>query len=174
MGYKYLQNKVYKPNCYFRIPTKASNDIAVSDYRSINMENLRNVINSFPPEYFSYIDISPDVNMEKIALDIYDNADYQDLLYVINDRCPIVDIPYDYDVLVEQTHRRVQDYQKKIRKTLSEKDYKRLYDKYEDEILKENNAKLELKYIKPEFLYEVVSYAYSLGVLSSDLYLYNI
>lgn len=175
MAYKYLENKIYKPNKFFRIETSATDyDIGVGDFRSINIENLKNVINSFPPDYFAYMDISPNTNMEKVALDIYDNADYQDILYVINDRSPLLDNPYDYDVLVEQTKHKIRDYEKKIGRTLSEKDYERLYEKYEDEILEENNIKLEIKYIKQNKLYEVLSYAYSLGVLSSDMRLYRV
>lgn len=170
--YTYIKNKVIKPTDYFLCDAKEGY-VAVPDYRSVDLVNLRNLIDSLDSSYFAYINVSPNLNMEKLSLDLYDNANYADLIFFVNDYDPVHDIPYDYDVITNEARLKVEEYQKKIKKTLSENDKQRLFEKYEAQLMESNNLKLEMKYIKPEKLHDVISKAYELGILSNKLRLLN-
>lgn len=172
MQYEYIKNKVIKPTDYFLCEANEGY-IGVPDYRSVDLVNLRNLIDSLDSSYFAYINVSPNLNMEKLSLDIYDTPDYADLIFFVNDYSPVHDIPYDYDVITSQARDKVQQYKTKTGKKLTEKDEQRLFEKYEAQLLEENNLKLEIKYIKPERLHDVISKAYELGILSNKLRLLN-
>lgn len=167
MEYTYLKNSTVKPFNYFAVETN-SGYTGISDFRSLKIDKIKNLLNSYPQEYFSYIDVSPNVNMEKLSLDIYDNPNYFDLIFLVNDGNPIFSVPYDYDNITQQVNHKIELYEKKIGRVLPEKVRQRMYDKYEAELLEENNKRLEVKYIKPEKLYEVISDLYDYGLLSGE------
>lgn len=171
MEYKYLKNNITKPTTYFVSPSLDGNGIAIPDLKSFDVNNIRNLLKSYPEEYYLYIKVEEDSNMEKLSLDIYGDPNYHDILLLLNDMDPIIDMPYDYDTLVDIANKKVEEYKRRHKVKLTQKDYDRLYEKYESELLKDNVVHGEIMYIKPTYIHEVLNKAYELGLLTSNVYI---
>ena len=132
--------------------------LKISNYKSLDILKIKKFIKDCPSEWFSYIKVLNNTNIEKIAFDIYGSADFWDLLSLINDRSPLFEMPYDFDVIEKMTEKMVSDYEKYVyKKPLPESSRERLRNKLASKISDNNESLRIIKYIKPVYVYEFLN-----------------
>jgi len=73
-------------------------DFIVSDYFSKKI-NIRDFIISHPNLFSSY-KVMDDEKLENISYQLYGTTDYWDLLLILNDINPLIDMPYNSDTII--------------------------------------------------------------------------
>jgi hypothetical protein len=81
-----------------------------SDYTSRNFRTILTMPELSDTTYFDYLISGVDQTVEQISYELYGTADYWDLLILINDRDPLFDIPYNFDVLSELARKKIEKY----------------------------------------------------------------
>lgn len=132
--------------------------LKVSNYKSLNILKIKQFIKDCPSEWFAYVKVLNNTNVEKLAYDIYGSADFWDLLVLINDRSPLFEMPYDFDVIERMTEKMVSDYEKYVyKKSLPEEARERLRNKLASKISDNYESLRVIKYIKPTYVYEFLN-----------------
>ena len=132
--------------------------LKISNYKSLNILKIKQFIKDCPSEWFAYVKVLNNTNVEKLAYDIYGSADFWDLLVLINDRSPLFEMPYDFDVIERMTEKMVSNYEKYVyKKPLPEEAKERLRNKLASKISDNNENLRIIKYIKPTYVYEFLN-----------------
>ena len=114
----------YLKNTLIDYDNRTLGDYSVEDYFSIDFTKVQEYIDSCPSNWFDWHRLENNVNLEKVALDIYDDPDYWDVLLVINQRNPLFEFPFDYDSIVNMTEYKIENYVSDVYgKELSENAY---------------------------------------------------
>lgn len=153
--------------------TNTTNALNVPFYDRIKILKIKNLINTLGNSWFGYRQISNNVTLEKISYDLYGSSQYWDILLLINNRMPIFDMPYDYDVISEVGETMTADYEeriyrKKIPDTLLPNGMttRELFIKSFEDEQTENNEKFRIiKYILETKLYEFINMCYEKDIL---------
>lgn len=131
-------------------------NLNVYDYTSLNLEEVKEYLNSLDKTWFDYLKINTESKIERVVYDYYSTSDYYDLILFINGRLMLEDMPYSYDILIETSEDSVNDYILKSNIQISDQAKIRLTQNIEDKLSKKNNKLLFLKIIKSQFINTVV------------------
>lgn len=132
--------------------------LKISNYKSLDILKIKQFVKDCPSEWFAYVKVLNNTNIEKLSFDIYGSADFWDLLAIINDRSPLFEMPYDFDVIEKMTDKMVSDYEKYVyKKPLSDSAKERLRNKLASKIADNNENLRIVKYIKPTYVYEFLN-----------------
>lgn len=85
----------------------------VSDFTSVDLSEINTFVDN-NPDLFDWHQLQNNTNIEKVALDLYGDPDFWDILLVINNRQPLTELPYDFDVISNVVDQRIDDYIKEV------------------------------------------------------------
>lgn len=153
--------------------TNTTNALNVPLYNRIKILKLKSLIETLGDDWFGYQQISNNTTLEKISYDLYGSSQYWDILLLVNNRMPIFDMPYDYDVISEVGETMTRDYEERIyRKDIPSTilpngmTTRELFIKTFEDIQTENNEKYRIiKYILETKLYDFINMCYEKDIL---------
>ena len=131
----------------------------ISFYDRIKIQKIKDVISSMNEAWFSYVIVPQNTTLEKISYDLYDSKDYWDILLLVNERMPLFDMYYDYDIISEAGETSLKEYEEKIyRKKILSEVRERLRLKMQENYEAENENLKIVKYIQKNYLYDFINY----------------
>lgn len=77
----------------YEIPDYFSKDIHISDLESTYYDTWS--------DYMDTYRMQDNDKLERVSYELYGTTDYWDILFLLNDRDPLFDMPFDYDTLSE-------------------------------------------------------------------------
>lgn len=105
-------------------------------------------------EYIGTTTVKNNTTLEKLSYDIYGTTDYWDLLLVLNDRNPLFDMPFDYDVVYNSVENYINQYELKfLGRKMTEREKERFRAEYMEKLSRENEVYREIKYIFVDKIY---------------------
>lgn len=138
---------------------------SVTDYTSVDHSKVRDFIDTLSLDYFDWYQLQNNTNLEKVALDLYGNADYWDIFIIVNHRNPLFEFPYDYDTLVSMAENKVAEYTSKVYgQELSTEAYNALLENYKNELVTDAEKFRVIKIVKPTRVYEFLQKGYEAGL----------
>lgn len=140
---------------------------SVKDYTSLNFKEINDFINAMDQTMFDYYQLQNNTNLEKLALDIYGNPDYWDIILIINHKNPLFEMPYDFDTIDLFIETKIASYETDINKNpLSTIAYNNMYKKYSEDRIELNELWRLIKIVKPARLQEFLQRGYEEGVFN--------
>lgn len=137
----------------------------ISDYTSMDFVKIKAFVSSLPESMFSWYQIQNNVTIEKIALDLYGNADYWDVLLLINSRSPLFEMPYDFDAISVSTEDKVSAYISEVYGSeLPANVYSAMYTAFEEKMTSEVEEYRVIKIVKQERIQEFLQRGYEEGL----------
>lgn len=82
----------------------------ITDYTSKKYLDLYRLPELSSADYIQYYIVNNDEKPEAISFDLYENTDYWDLLMLINNRSPLFDLPYNFDVIASAAEDKIARY----------------------------------------------------------------
>lgn len=136
-----------------------NDNIRVYDYTSIDLNEVKEYLNTLDKSWFEFIKVYDNSKIEKICYDYYNNSDYYDLILFLNGRDMLYDMGYDSDVNLENAENDIRDYEFRVYRNDSESIYKKTRERLINNIIREETEKnlklLYMKMIKKERIHEV-------------------
>ena len=131
----------------------------ISFYDRIKIQKIKDVISTMNEDWFSYVLVPQNSTLEKISYDLYESKDYWDILLLVNERMPLFDMYYDYDIISEAGETALQEYENKVyRKKILSEVRERLRVKMQENYEAENENLKIVKYIKKNYIYDFINY----------------
>ena len=131
----------------------------ISFYDRIKIQKIKDVISTMNEDWFSYVLVPQNSTLEKISYDLYESKDYWDILLLVNERMPLFDMYYDYDIISEAGETALQEYENKVyRKKILSEVRERLRVKMQENYEAENENLKIIKYIKKNYIYDFINY----------------
>ena len=131
----------------------------ISFYDRIKIQKIKDVISSMNEAWFSYVIVPQNTTLEKISYDLYESKDYWDILLLVNERMPLFDMYYDYDIISEAGETSLKEYEEKIyRKKILSEVRERLRVKMQENYEAENENLKIIKYIQKNYIYDFINY----------------
>lgn len=138
---------------------------SITDYTSVDHAKVRSFVDSLPANMFDWYQLQNNTNLEKVALDLYGNADYWDIFIIVNHRNPLFEFPYDYDTLVNMVEIQINDYVANVYgKDLSTEAYNAMYENYKNKLINDTELFRVIKIVKPSKIYEFLQKGYEQGL----------
>lgn len=131
----------------------------ISFYDRIKIQKIKDVISTMNEDWFSYVLVPQNSTLEKISYDLYESKDYWDILLLVNERMPLFDMYYDYDIISEAGETSLKEYEDKVyRKKILSEVRERLRVKMQENYEAENENLKIIKYIKKNYIYDFINY----------------
>lgn len=166
--YTYLKDTLFNFSKYYE-HSGLENTLNVYDYKSIDWNNLTLYLQNIDSSWFGEVTIQPNTNLEKVSLDLYEDPNYWDVIMLVNGMSPLMDIPFEFDVISDTTQEKLDNYENNILKRTIPEDLRlQLYQQYEDEMISENNSMLTLKYVLKDRLYDFILGLYDIGIIANS------
>ena len=128
-------------------------------YDRNKIQKIKDVISTMNDAWFSYVLVPQNSTLEKISYDLYESKDYWDILLLVNERMPLFDMYYDYDIISEAGETTLQEYENKVyRKKILSDVRERLRVKMQENYEAENENLKIIKYIKKNYLYDFINF----------------
>lgn len=165
--YTYLKDTLFNFSKYYE-HSGLENTLNVYDYKSVDWNNLSLYLQNIDSSWFGEVTIQPNTNLEKVSLDLYEDPNYWDVIMLVNGMSPLMDIPFEFDVISDTTQEKLDNYENNILKRTIPEDLRlQLYQQYEDEMITENNSMLTLKYVLKDRLYDFILGLYDIGIIAN-------
>jgi len=146
----------------------------IKNYNSFMLSEIRNYLDSLDDNYYTYIKITDNILIEKVIFDYYDTENYYDLILFINNREMLMDMPYSYDIILNNIDKDINAYEYKVfgtlKNELSEKSKSRLIEKLNSEYIENNKKLLYIKIIKKQYINEIMRKITYLVETQKELY----
>ena len=140
----------------------------IYNYDFVRLKEIRDFFTLIPDAWIGYTTITNNTNFEKLAYDIYGNMHYWDIILMLNNRLPLFDNSYDYDILISMTDSALDDYEQNvIKRVMSDAERQEFNTMYLDKLSEQNENNRVVKYIYPEKMSEVIIKMRELDLLSS-------
>ena len=131
----------------------------ISFYDRIKIQKIKDVISTMNEAWFSYVLVPQNSTLEKISYDLYESKDYWDILLLVNERMPLFDMYYDYDIISDAGETSLKEYENKVyRKKILSEVRERLRVKMQENYEAENENLKIIKYIKKNYIYDFINY----------------
>ena len=138
------------------------------------LSEIRNYLDSLDDNYYTYLKLTDNVLIEKVIFDYYDTENYYDLILFINNREMLYDMPYSYDIILNNIDKDINAYEYKVfgtlKNELSEKSKSRLVEKLNSEYIENNKKLLYIKIIKKQYINEILRKITYLVETQKELY----
>ena len=146
----------------------------IKNYNSFMLSEIRNYLDSLDDNYYTYLKLTDNVLIEKVIFDYYDTENYYDLILFINNREMLYDMPYSYDIILNNIDKDINAYEYKVfgtlKNELSEKSKSRLVEKLNSEYIENNKKLLYIKIIKKQYINEILRKITYLVETQKELY----
>ena len=162
----YLKNTVLKPTVAAidnaeKIFPDRSGSLNVPLYNITTLRKIKRVVDEINPDIISYMTVNNNTCLEKISYELYGNANYWDILLLLNTRSPLFQMPYDFDVLSDAADRSVTEYERKVYKKKLPTAIQETFRKTSlEQLTKENERFRILKYIQPSRIFDFLQILY--------------
>lgn len=163
---EYLKNTILNPTVAMidnieKIFPDRSGSLNIPMYNIVTLQKIKRVINSLRGSVISYMTVSNNTCLEKIAFELYGNANYWDILLLLNTRNPLFQMPYDFDVLSDAADKNVSEYERKVYKKKLPAKIQETFRKTSLEKLTDENERFRvLKYIQPARIFDFLQILY--------------
>ncbi len=156
----------YLKNSIINFDNRTINGYSVEDYFTINFVKVNEYVLSCPTDWFDWYQLQDNDKLEKIALDIYGDADYWDILLIINKKNALFDMPYDYDTLLNMADYKTAAYEKDINKSKSLPSVTRIamVNAFKEKYISDNESFRIIKIVRPSKIQAFVQGGYELGL----------
>jgi predicted DNA-binding protein YlxM (UPF0122 family) len=155
----------YLKNSIIDFTRQKVSDYNISDYNSISFNNIQDFIKELDNNMFSWHQLQNNSNLEKVALDIYGNADYWDILLIINRRNPLFEFPYDFDTLSSMATEKAEKYVNTVFGVdLSAAVLEKMTESYKEKNVVNNEIYRVIKIINPSRIQEFLQLGYEKGL----------
>lgn len=141
------------------------NGYSVEDYFTFDLKLILEHVKTCTDDFFEWYQIQDDDKLERIALELYGDADYWDILLIINGKDALLHMPYNFDTVAEFARNTAEDYVKHISTltTLPDFHIEEMVTKYEEKFRKENDSYRLMRIVKPQRMQEFIQKAYEAG-----------
>jgi hypothetical protein len=137
----------------------------ISDYNSINISKILTYVENSDPSMFDWYQIEDNDKIERISLEIYGNANYWDILTIINKHNPLFEMPFDFDTLSKFATNQIDKFIDKVyKKSLSKLEYDEMYSKLVSKYVANNEMFRVIKIIKPSRMNGFLQDGHNLGI----------
>jgi len=137
----------------------------VANYTSIDFVAIRAYISTLPNNMFDMYQVNDNDRWERIAHELYKNADYWDVLLVINNRNPLTGLPLDFDTISIMSDDVVFAYEKNIfGGPLPAPVFDLMYNEYNKHLTMENDVNKVIKIVKPAMMSSFLQGGFDAGV----------
>ena len=145
--------------------TGTTETYSIKDYTSVDHSKIRRFVDTLDAGYFDWYQLQNNSNLEKLALDLYGNADYWDVFIIVNHRNPLFEFPYDYDTITTMVENKIKDYIANVYGAdLSTESYNAMYENYKNEMVNETEKFRIIKIVKPSKIYDFLQKGYEQGL----------
>lgn len=139
----------YLKNTILNYDRKTVDGYSVSDYLSKNIPDTLEYIDSLDSSFFSWHQVQNNDSIERIAHELYGNADYWDILLLVNHKNPLTQMPYHYDAIYETAESEVQTYIDDVYGDLPQGEHNILLEAISKELTVENEEFRIMKIVAP-------------------------
>lgn len=139
----------------------------LEDYFSINFKTIYEYVEQCDEDFFDWVQIQNNVTLEKLALDFYGNANYWDVLLVINQKNPLFEMPFDFDSLSTMAEDKIDSYIREIyNNDIPVSIYNIMYEKYKNDLVLLNEEYRIIRIVRPGRIQEFFQKGYEMGCFS--------
>lgn len=139
----------------------------LEDYFSINFKTIYEYVEQCDEDFFDWVQIQNNVTLEKLALDFYGNANYWDVLLVINQKNPLFEMPFDFDSLSTTAEDKIDSYIREIyNNDIPVSIYNIMYEKYKNDLVLLNEEYRIIRIVRPGRIQEFFQKGYEMGCFS--------
>lgn len=156
---EHLKNKV------LNYENRTIGNYNVEDYFTFNVGKIQGFIKDCSNDFFEYYQLNDDDKLERIALELYNNANYWDIVLLINDMDPLFSMVYNYDTISSMAEDKANKYLEDIGTSVPSSHADYLASKYEAIFNKENDSKRIIKIVKPNRMQDFLQLAREKGCL---------
>jgi hypothetical protein len=155
----------YLKNSVLNFTNRVIENTSIEDYFTFNAKHIHEFIDTCTKDYFDYYQMQDDDKIERIALELYENPNYWDILLMINGRDALFDMPYNFGTLYEISLSNVNKYAEKFSglSALPADHIEYMRVTYEEDIREKNEINRVLKIVKPEHMQDFIREAYENG-----------
>lgn len=151
-------------NTIVKYDRRTLDNYSVVDYTSKNIKNIQEYIDSLDDDLFDWYQMEDNDKLERIALELYGNADYWDILLIINERNPLFQLALDFDTLAKIATSKVLKYEEVVYKaSIGAQANKEMDEKYNFEYVTDNEDYRVLRIVKPSRVFEFLQGGYEQG-----------
>jgi hypothetical protein len=155
----------YLRNSIINFTNRENSTYNFEDYFSIDFNKVADYVNSCPKDWFDWYQLQDNSKLEKVALDIYGDSDYWDILLVINKKLALFDMPYDYDALMNMVDYKVTEYIKEIyKKNIPVNAYNAMVKALKEKYIAENETFRIIKIVRPSKMQAFIQGGYEAGL----------
>lgn len=135
-----------------------------NDYTSKNFKNILSLPELNSTVYIDYIELDENQTMEQVSYALYDTPDYWDILILINNRDPLFDMVYNFDIVDNISSSRILEYLKNYSGTYKTNTVDNLKKITLQDLENKNDNLRTLKVIKPDKMFDFIKIVNSLNL----------
>jgi hypothetical protein len=137
----------------------------VEDYFTFDLKKILDHVASCTEDFFEYYQMQDDDKLERVALELYGNANYWDILLLINGKDALFDLPYNFDTLASFAEEKAKSYAVEVSEllTLSDAHVAQMQEIYEEKNRVRNEEMRIVRIVKPTRMQEFIQKAYEAG-----------
>jgi len=138
---------------------------AISDYKTIDLTVVYDYMQKLPADTFDWYQVQDDDKWERISLELYQNANYWDILLVLNQRDTLTGLPFRYDIVAQLAEDSIVEYQSLVYHTpLPTAEHDAMLGYIEPIAVEKNEATRVIKIINPSSMNRFLQDGYDLGI----------
>jgi len=155
----YLKGTILNP---VRINTQGYN---VANYTSVDYPGIYKYIAGLPSSIFDMYQVNDNDKWERIAHELYNNADYWDVLLVINKRNPLTGLPLDFDTVSLMSDDKVIAYETNTYKeAMPINIFDLMYAEYNKHLTIQNDLNKVIRIVKPTMMSSFLQGGFDAGL----------
>jgi len=135
----------------------------VNDYFSINFQEIDEYVKTRPNDWFDYYQLEDDDTLENVALNIYGDADFWDIILIINRKNALYDMPFNFDGIVSSAEYKFDNFVEYSGLTVSISTKNKMLKAYEEKYSKDNEIFRTIKIVKPSKIQTFLQGGYEAG-----------
>jgi hypothetical protein len=144
---------------------RINENTSLEDYFTFDLKGVLEFVENYKDDHFDWYLMTDDDKLERIALELYGNANYWDILLLINGKDALFDMPYNFNTISELGSNLADKYAEHISTflTLSDAHIAEMATIYEEKYRRENESNRLLKIVRPEYMQTFIQRAYEEG-----------
>lgn len=154
-------------NTVLKFKKERIGETRVSDYFSKDVY-LANIKERFPElkSFFKIGTIDDNYTIEALTNHVYSNPNLWDFIMLLNDRDPLFDMPYDYDILAGFAESKLDEFMRQHpRINITDKRKQELYAEFLLEVIAENERNRSIEAFDPKHLSAIITTLRQEGVI---------
>jgi len=155
----------YLKNSILNFDNRIIGEYDAEDYFTLDFPKINEYISSCPSDWFDWYQLQDNDKLEKVSLDVYGDADYWDILLIINKKNALFDMPYDYDTLLNMADYKTAKYEKEINKNnrLPEITREAMLKAFRTKYVADNETFRIIKIVRPSKIQAFIQGGYEAG-----------